>query len=67
MRRKRSICLLVSLPLLLSAADWDDSRQIERGKGLYAANCASCHGVQAEGAFDSRDGAPHLRSTAKGM
>ncbi|GEM_PF-1912683 len=62
MRRKQSFFLLVSLPLLLNAADWDDSRQIERGKGLYAANCTSCHGVRAEGGlrFEGRRSPPAL-------
>jgi len=37
--------------MLLSAGtlNWGDPKAIEQGKGLFAKNCAVCHGKQAEG------------------
>ncbi len=37
---------------------WDDPGAVARGADIYAAECASCHGVALEGAADWRSPGP---------
>jgi mono/diheme cytochrome c family protein len=45
-------------------ADPADPQQVARGKAVYAARCASCHGVNLEGQPNWRERLPNGRSPA---
>ena len=45
-------------------ADPADTQQVARGKAVYAARCASCHGVNLEGQPNWRQRLPNGRSPA---
>ncbi len=45
-------------------ADPDDTRQVARGKSVYAQHCASCHGARLEGQDNWRERLPSGRFPA---
>ena len=47
-----------------SEADPDDSRQVTRGKAVYAQHCAACHGTNLEGQPNWREKLPSGRMPA---
>ncbi len=78
MARLASPLLLLAAASTLSAAVWARSpqaaaaapadysytlAQAERGKAVYAAHCAACHGIDMQGTEDGMDDAPPLVGT----
>lgn len=45
-------------------ADWADAAQVAQGRGVYAAQCAACHGANLEGQPDWRRRQPNGRLPA---
>ncbi len=68
----RSVTLTAILAVGASASGWDDAAAIAKGKKLFAANCAACHGVEGVGpgvdwrkkTADGRFPPPPLNGTA---
>lgn len=54
----------VLYPTLAMQANPDDKKQVATGKGVYAANCAACHGANLEGQPNWRTRKPDGRLPA---
>jgi mono/diheme cytochrome c family protein len=53
MKFSLALLSLLATITLMSSAQAGDTQVLEKGKKLYLANCARCHGVNADGTGDA--------------